>query len=101
MIKNGANIIAFIAPSGKSNVLIPLAIPSLSNNKLAPIANELGNKIFILLPTRNRAICGTISPIQPIVPLALTHSAQIKLISSILIDFINVIFTPRDIASLS
>ena len=77
--KAGTPIRAVTTPTGIScGANAVRAIASTHTMKIAPISAVAGSSRLCLVPTRNRAACGSTSPTKPIAPAALTRVAVIK-----------------------
>ena len=90
---------AVITLKGSSEPSKPLTKLSTISKKIPPHKNEVTDNLPKSAPTRILAICGSIRPIQPIIPQMLTAETVIIVEEHIIINFVSLTLTPIDIAS--
>lgn len=88
-------------PMGISKVKMSREKLSQKSRNIAPIIAELANTARLSAPKIKRAMCGTISPIQPMIPAIVTLSALTKVATRMMKILTRAVFTPRLFASSS
>jgi len=71
-------------PMGISASPMLRAMPSASSRNIAPMSALAGSSARLFGPVTSRAMCGTISPIQPITPAIDTVSAETMVASAMM-----------------
>ena len=101
MIKTGMPKSEVTMPIGISKVKTILEKLSQNSKNIAPIIAEAAKTAWLFAPKIKRAICGTISPIQPMMPAIVTLRALTKVATRMMKILTLVVFMPRLFASSS
>ena len=88
-------------PIGISKVKMSREKLSQNSRNIAPIIAELASTARLSAPNIKRAMCGTISPIQPMMHAIVTLSALMKVATRMMKILTRATFTPRLFASSS